>query len=524
MGNERKTEVKMNFLELKGTAATALLMTMFSAAQLFPFPGKGSGTVDDPYQINTITGLDSVRNHLNKHFVMTADLDFNGSAYDSASSSMNEGWVAIGSDIFASFSGSFNGNNHVIRNMYISGNYGLFLYVANAATIRNVGIVDCHVKNSGGGTVAALAGDNRGLIDSCFATGVVMARGYGVGGLVGVNYYGTIRNSYSTCIVIGETDRIGGLVGQNVGGTIHSCHSTGNVFNHDTTWSSGKVGGLVGDNYLNGSISECYAACTVSANTREIGGLVGFNEGVIRACFFAGRVIGGCTVGSLAGKCGIDNSIKSTIINAYAVGSVEGCYGGVGGLLGTAVFNSISCCYAAVTMKPKRPCAITGTTLAGDVIGCYWDKETFGMDSSADGIGRTTAQMKQRETYSGWDFDTTWALDPAVNNGYPSFQWQRSGHGNGIRTPRSGSAAVGGIAVRRSGGSSRFTFTIRNPQRQRLQIRVVDIRGRGIRALIDRELPSGEYAYFFDAHGSAAMMYVYEAQLGTRRKTGLIGK
>lgn len=68
---------------------------------------------------------------------------------------------------------------------------------------------------------------------------------------------------------------------------------------------------------------------------------------------------------------------------------------------GAAVYSSISCCYAAVTMKPKRPCAITGTTRVDVVTGCYWDMETFGMDSSVVGIGRTTARMKQRETYSG---------------------------------------------------------------------------------------------------------------------------
>jgi hypothetical protein len=60
----------------------------------------------------------------------------------------------------------------------------------------------------------------------------------------------------------------------------------------------------------------------------------------------------------------------------------------------------------------------------------YHDQQTSGQ---IDGIGRwvtdriiednsgskSTAQMKQKTTFAGWDFDKVWGIDGRTNGGYP---------------------------------------------------------------------------------------------------------
>ena len=61
------------------------------------------------------------------------------------------------------------------------------------------------------------------------------------------------------------------------------------------------------------------------------------------------------------------------------------------------------------------------------VTNSYWDMETAGIDSSAAGECKTTADMTlpySEDTYVGWDFINVWRDDTAnQNNGYPTFLW-----------------------------------------------------------------------------------------------------
>lgn len=82
---------------------------------------------------------------------------------------------------------------------------------------------------------------------------------------------------------------------------------------------------------------------------------------------------------------------------------------------------------------------VTGNTNVGGLVGIiefpenvsitnsYWDMETSGIDSSAAGEERTTAEMKLpygSNTYVGWDFSSVWRDDVInQNNGYPTFLW-----------------------------------------------------------------------------------------------------
>ena len=55
------------------------------------------------------------------------------------------------------------------------------------------------------------------------------------------------------------------------------------------------------------------------------------------------------------------------------------------------------------------------------VFDSYWDTQASGYTYSSGGTGKTTAQMKNQGTYTGWDFSSLWGMGM-----YPVFQWQLS--------------------------------------------------------------------------------------------------
>ncbi|HOV34256.1 MAG TPA: GLUG motif-containing protein, partial [Candidatus Hydrogenedens sp.] len=119
-------------------------------------------------------------------------------------------------------SGKFNGNGHVIQNLYINrpneDNIGLFGILGYRGEVRNIRLEGCSVV--GKGSVGCLVGTNIfGNIMNSYSKGKVSGS-ESVGGLVGANTsYGTIEKSYSTAAVSGS-EGVGGLVGANSYGSI----------------------------------------------------------------------------------------------------------------------------------------------------------------------------------------------------------------------------------------------------------------------------------------------------------------
>ena len=150
------------------------------------------------------------------------------------------------------------------------------------------------------------------------------------------------------------------------------------------------VGGLVGVN--EGSLTACSATGTVSGYY-WVGGLVGFNESILAACYATGSVSGGFWVGGLVG-----GNYEGTISNCYSTGSVTGGAIPVGGLVGWNDYGSVTA--------------------------CFWDVNTSGWTTSAGGVGKTTTQMKDPNTFisAGWDFVNIWDICEGTN--YPRFVWQ----------------------------------------------------------------------------------------------------
>lgn len=237
----------------------------------------GDGTASAPYQIRTPEQMNTIGikpNDWNKQFILTADIDmsvYTGTQYN-----------IIGNGT-TPFTGTFDGNGHVIRNLtYTTAsivNYvGLFGFT-NQAVIQNLALENAAISVGGESQwIGRLVGYNdSGTITTCYASGSVSGFGF-VGGLVGWNEQGAITSCYSTGSVNGGC-HIGGLVGVNRG-PISNCYSWASI----SGWEN-YVGGLVGSNA--GTVASCYAAGFISSSGSCVGGLVGDNtSGTLAAGFW----------------------------------------------------------------------------------------------------------------------------------------------------------------------------------------------------------------------------------------------
>lgn len=197
------------------------------------------------------------------------------------------------------------------------------------------------------------------------------------------------------------------------------------ITNVNVTGSS-TTGGLVAYNY--GIIADCYVSGNVSGGP-QTGGAVGSNES-------AGKIIGTVSVASVTADGGSVGGLTGfsagTIDNCYARGSVTGT-AGVGGLLGVYEKGNVGNCYSTGRVSGNSAVGgLIGTTNAGSCMNSFWDIETSGRMTSACGVGKTSNEMKDINTYLGvgWDFvgeETNGTQDiwiMPINEGYPQLSWQ----------------------------------------------------------------------------------------------------
>ena len=339
----------------------------------------GSGTIASPFLIYNCTGLQNIKDAPSANFALANNIDC------STTTSWNGG---AGFEPVA-FSGSIDGKNNTVSNLYINrplqNNVGLF--ASSNGTISNLGLLAVDI--TGSVYIGGLAGSFSGTIANSFSTGEVSGQN-DVGGLVGfMNGSGTISNSYSSVIVSGADAEIGGLVGLIYGGSgvVTQSHATGNVSgSHD-------VGGLVGTS--DAAISKSYATGNISGS--YAGGLVGSQmTGIISDSYATGNVNGHTQVGGLVGLQSSGYANPATVSRSYSIGRVTTSWVGypAGGLVG-----------------------LSESQVVAD---SYYDRNTSERsDNDTRGIPKTTSEMKNQSTFSGWDFTNIWAMSGSVNGGYP---------------------------------------------------------------------------------------------------------
>ena len=405
----------------------------------------GAGTEADPYQVWTAADLNGVRDHLSAHFIQMADIDLSG----------YEAWEPIGTYEYGQeleFRGIYDGNGHTIRHLKINpsiynrGCVGLF-GATNNAVIKNLDLIDVDISGDIGevfdksgfyedggwiyDSVGALAGFvfcNTDIIN-CSSTGNLTG-GYIAGGLLGEVAGSNISYCHSSASVTGRSVA-GGLIGlaygyddPNVGNDyccVSSCYSTGSVTSY---WGGGRgekfLGGLVGSITMDyARVFNCYSTSTLldRYDSGYVGGLFGVasleretEEYNVLNCYSICDISGGMASGGLIGLLEKKAGFTFTICNCYSASSISSM-GAVGGLIASLEI---------LGGKPDPENAI--------IISSYYDSdkvpECEGGSHIDKGTPKTTAEMKTQSTYTDWDFETIWAIDPAKNDGYPYLLWQ----------------------------------------------------------------------------------------------------
>jgi hypothetical protein len=250
----------------------------------------GTGTPGDPYRIATaeqLLAVGSDPNLLDKHFVLTADIDLSPIKLAGhkvlRQAPIAPALTGHGDLSGPPFGGVFDGRGHRISNLTMTaGSYlGLFGRLGAGARVMDLGLVDTNITNAGS-CAGGLAGYNEGSVIRCYSTGSVSGSTQKVGGLIGWNL-GTVLQSYSTAAVAAN-DHAAGLVGTNEG-RILWCHAHGDVRGNGGSFASrSRLGGLVA--YSTGSIECCYSTGEVAGTGQYAGGLVGENTGCISGCFW----------------------------------------------------------------------------------------------------------------------------------------------------------------------------------------------------------------------------------------------
>ncbi|WP_458123555.1 S-layer homology domain-containing protein [Paenibacillus sp. Z3-2] len=270
-------------------------------------------------------------------------------------------WIPFGGNDNAPFSGTFDGQGHWITGLSINNDTRLsngFLGEANG----RIQYINLKAEVRGGSNTGALVGfQSGGSIDHVYTEGTVRSGHISksvtpTGGIVGLLNNARLSHSSSAAFVtVGESDNLHG-------------------------------GGLAGSQ-ITGRISESYFTGNLD------------NEPVKEhptSHIYAGGIVGYQL--SVSDEYNILN-------NTYSTGAIS-------------------------TLNPRSYSqwgAIGGYVTKTNITGTYYDMMTTGMtvgasdpyQSTVEIYGKTTAEMKQHATYTGWDFTDTWNIHPAINNGYP---------------------------------------------------------------------------------------------------------
>jgi hypothetical protein len=155
-----------------------------------------------------------------------------------------------------------------------------------------------------------------------------------------------------------------------------------------------------------------------------VGGLIGHqdDDGFTNSSFSASNVTGEERVGGLVGESG-----GTSISNSYSTGNVTGMKE-IGGLSGFGWYPPIRSSYSISAVSGTE--TVGGLVGGGDaweehVSGNFYNMETSGQskchgkENIGGNTGKSTAAMKQKSTFAGWDFEDTWGIDSDINNGYP---------------------------------------------------------------------------------------------------------
>ena len=403
----------------------------------------GMGTVESPYIIKTKEELNNVRNHMDAHYKLIADIAFDEKDFEKGGLFYNEGkgWLPIG-DEDNLFTGYFDGNNHMISGLVCrcpkENNIGLF--GVSGGTIKYLGMDECQITGAGnsgtivgkntkdglvldcfnrgdivstsGNDIGGIAGQNNGILRNCYNSGNLNSLG-GAGGIACRNY-GLIELSYNTGNITASASAVtgaGGVAASNLG-EIRRCYNTGQILMFFEKGGTAVAGGITGYNYGTVRISyntgtiSCVQVVQTSYDFVNFGGISGSLNGTIQDCYNIGQIVTttsglGTCVGGITSMAVNDAEI-TRVYNAGKVITVTenvGFKGAIVGGIGDSVSNSLKYCY-------YRSLGISGVG--------------YGTDST---YGKYLYDMKKQRTYSTFDFNSVWSISSTEKYNLPVLRY-----------------------------------------------------------------------------------------------------
>lgn len=360
----------------------------------------GTGTEADPYQVRNMQELNAVRHQLSAYFRLMQDItcttDHNGNNSNTNTThpvlitGYQPKWYPIGSYRDQGFEGVFDGGGHTITG--ICAYWGEEDYDYDSVDYSPSSI--CYM---------GLFGCNRGLIQDLIVSNSLEAEG-----ILDEPYAGFPR--YETISIIG------GIAGFN-DGVIRHCT------NKQSSTNNVVIGGIVGENC--GIIEQCINEAEI-LGAMSAGGIAAYNSQTIRECANTSYWV--AKRGSWIYGINDETKQASGGIAARNTGRIKNCYNTAQVLCDTfnAVNNqkaagiansgTIENCYNIGQVNQPK-CGTTGT---GEPIGGITMANVYAWNMDGKGTTdcfRTLEEMKQRETYAGFDFENIWIMPTA--DGYP---------------------------------------------------------------------------------------------------------
>ena len=363
------------------------------------------------YGLEDIYGLQGMEGFLTSNFTLNGNTIYgsqleqtNTTGFTTATWNSGEGFLPIGSTA-TPYEGEFS--NGTIAGVTInqggeSTNVGIFGVTGSSAYLSNIAVRNSSI--TGGTNVGGLVGENNGTLDFCSNYGTIfdnnqtsLVSGSGeVGGLTGLNTTNGIVQYGETYGAVSGSSSIGGTAGENDGSiysvqgyaSVTGLNNVGGVAGYNTSTGtitvspfSGSVqpgdgeaydmGGIAGENDGTVTGSNAYPGASVIGDV-DVGGLVGYNTGLISDSYNSGTVTGrdqydggGTNIGGIAGENNNTNEVNTEVVSfstdlingpvfnpnsgviqtSYNTGTVDGVTN-VGGIVGVNDFGAaVTTCY-----------------------------------------------------------------------------------------------------------------------------------------------------------------------------------
>lgn len=361
-------------------AISIVYATQDTAIQTYTTLYKFQSSSPPQYLTNTAQLQSITCNDSNVFYILANDVDVQS---DTSLSTNN--WTPICATVTDSFQGLFDGGGHTISNVHNrvgGGNRGLFASTSSAF-ISNLNIESINIDgdlNVGG--LIGNASSDCSVYYVKITSGYISSSSGNLGGLVGYRTDIIYGSSFEGTVYSNYKNKVGGIVGYAWGSRIYKSKSSGSLAGGN--WA----GGIVGDDP--NFVIECSSNMAING-TDYLGGLVGRAlGGTIRNSYFTGAVIGFNYIGGLAGQ------ILSTPINSYSSSFI---------IVKTSNGGQL---WGSIMIEPDG----SESTYYNNSINCD------GCDIFYPSMEKTDTELKSRDTFANWNFNSIYNIDEGVSFPY----------------------------------------------------------------------------------------------------------